>query len=113
MPTDGLFARPRLPKGPHERGLETTLRAWRKLDHMTGDDHAAARAVLRELARRADSAAHRQTTGDISEYSAAMVAREFRAALDDYAPPYVDQVDRELEALATAAQAAMTDAAEL
>ena len=109
MRTEGLFPKPRPPKGPHERALDTALRSWRRDDHLTGDAYAAHRATLRELARRADHAIRLEATGEVTPYSATMCAREFRAALDDYAPAVGSSVDLELEAIAAAARASMAD----
>jgi len=106
----GLFARGRRETGPHERALGETLRAWRALDHLTGPENAARRAMLRQLARAADEAHSRMSSEDASPWTASSCDREYRAALDAYAPPeapHRDLIGESLEAEALAALAAL------
>ena len=110
-----LFTRARRTPGPLERSLGITLRAWAARDHLTGPEHAAARSLLRALARDADEAERRMREDDGSPWTASSCAREYRAAVDTYAPPAAvprDEHAAELEAAASAiiAAAGITDA---
>jgi hypothetical protein len=100
-----LFARGRRAAGPLERSLAETLRAWAARDHLTGRENAGRRAILRELARAADEAARRMRDDDGSPWTASSCDREYRAALDAYAPPARPTLDphaAELESQALA-----------
>jgi len=100
-----LFAGRKRAPGPLERSLAEALRAWAKLDHLTGAENASRRAVLRQLARAADEADKRMRLEDASPWTAASCHREYRAALDTYAPatrPTIDPHGAALEAEALA-----------
>lgn len=74
----------------HEDAVTRALRAWRP--HMTGDDYAAARVLLRDSARNLDRMLTRQQraahTGDDgpTEYAVAMVMRTHADLIDRYRP---------------------------
>lgn len=80
------------------------MRQWRAREHLTGPEHAAQRAALREFARLADDAIAAVARGDRTEFSAATVVRMFREALDQYAPPPVVPLDPRQDQLTEAAR---------
>jgi hypothetical protein len=84
--TEALFAEPRRRIGPAEALLGKTLRAWHNSGHLTGDDHAAARGVLRDAARAVDTARADMRAGDGTAYSFARTNELYRQALDALGP---------------------------
>ena len=84
--TDALFPQPRRRVGPAEALLAKTLRAWHEAGHLTGDEWAAARGVLRDAARAVDAARADLQTGEGSAYSFARTNELYRQALEQLRP---------------------------
>lgn len=100
--TDGLFAQPRRRVGPMEAALMRTLHAWGQHDDMTGDEWAADRAALRDLARAADLARADAYDGDGSPWVLSQTSRAFREAVDTYRLRMGEQSGDAIDALITA-----------
>lgn len=84
--TESLFAAPRRKVGPAEALLAKTLRAWHAAGHLVGDDHAAARGILRDAARAVDAARYDMQTGEGTAYSFARTNELYRQALEQLQP---------------------------
>lgn len=82
--TDGLFAQPRRKRGPAENALDVTLRAMGQGGMLAGDEYAADRAALRDLARAADMARSDAQAGEGSPWVLAQTASKFREAVESY-----------------------------
>lgn len=67
-----------------EAALGRTLAAWGQRDDLTGDEWAADRAALRDLARAADLARADAYDGDGSPWVLSQTSRAFREAIDTY-----------------------------
>ena len=100
--TDGLFAQPRRRVGPMEAALARTLTAWGQADTLTGDEWAADRAALRDLARAADLARADAYDGDGSPWVLSQTSRAFREAVDTYRLRMGDQSGDAIDALISA-----------
>ena len=79
--------------GPHELAMEATLRSWADRDHLTGDDHAADRALLRALARQADRAERECSLGRMKPAQTIGILRELGAATLTHRPGPVPRSD--------------------
>lgn len=79
-----LFGAPRRRKGAAEALLDQTLRAWRDAGYLQGDDWAAARGVLRDMARAVDMARADMYAGEGSAYSLARCNALYAEAMAAY-----------------------------
>jgi hypothetical protein len=62
--------------------LDRTLTALRKAGHLAGDEHAAARSMLRDAAEAVDVARDSMRAGEGSPYTLSMCLRVYRELLD-------------------------------
>jgi hypothetical protein len=62
--------------------LDRTLTALRKAGTLAGDEHAAARSMLRDAAEAVDVARESMRAGDGSPYTLSMCLRVYRELLD-------------------------------
>jgi hypothetical protein len=82
--TEALFAQPRRRVGQSEALLAKTLRAWHADGVLVGEGWAAARGVLRDMARAVDHARDSMRLGEGSAYSFARTVELYRAAMATY-----------------------------
>jgi len=105
---DTLFPTPRRHVGRTETALNRQLAAWRTAGHLTGDETAAYRRLLRGLAETVDAADRDHLDGTITALSRARTHTMLLEALTTLSPSVgpVDAVDEALVQLLADADAA-------